>query len=167
MNINEASKVLGCSSETLRKYERNFGLKIQRNTENYRDYSDKDIETFRNILDLKERGLSLAQIKDILDRTVEVQEQKIEVIKKSEFNKLQGKDFETLLVNILNKNFEGTDRQLGALQNEMTTGFSNLTQKMDTIIQRQDEIIQERNQKIVELEAEIQRLKNLKWWQRR
>lgn len=166
MNVNEAAQVLGCSSETLRKYERHFGLKIQRNKENYRDYSDEDMETFRNILELKERGLGLAQIKDILDRTVEVQDQRIEVIKNSEIQKLQGKDFETLVANILNHNSETTDKKLGVFQNEMTTGFSNVIQKLDTMIQRQDEILQEKNQKIIELEAEIQRLRSLKWWQK-
>lgn len=165
MNVNEAAQVLGCSSETLRKYERHFGLKIQRNKENYRDYSDKDMETFRNILKLKERGLGLAQIKDILDRTVEVQDRKIEIIKNSEVDKLQGKDIEALVANILNHNSQGTDRQLGFLHNEMTTGFNSVVQKMDTMIQRQDEILIEKNKKIKELEAEIQRLRSLKWWQ--
>lgn len=167
MNVNEAAQALGCSSETLRKYERHFGLKIQRNKENYRDYSDKDMETFRNILELKERGLGLVQIKDILDRTVEVQDQKVEVLKNSGFDKLQGKDLETLVASTLNRNFEGTDKRLGTLQNEMTTGFSNVVQKMDTMIQRQDEILQEKNKKIEELETEIKRLRSLRWWQRK
>lgn len=166
MNVNEAAQVLDCSSETLRKYEKHFGLKIQRNKENYRDYNDKDMETFRNILELKERGLGLAQIKDILDRTVEVQEQKIEVIKNSDIQKLQGKDFELMVANVLNQNSEGTNKKLGNLQNEMTTGFNNVVQKMDTMIQRQDEILQEKNKKIEELEEEIKRLKSRKWWQR-
>ena len=52
-------------------------------------------------------------------------------------------------------------------EGEMTTGFNNVMQKMDTMIQRQDEILTEKNQKIVELEAEIQRLRSLKWWQRK
>jgi len=167
MNVNEAAQVLDCSSETLRKYEKHFELKIQRNKENYRDYNDKDMKTFRNIMELKERGLGLAQIKDILDRTVEVQEQKVEVIKNSEIQKLQGKDFELMVANVLNQNSEGTDKKLGNLQNEMTMGFSNVVQKMDTMIQRQDEILIEKNQKIVELEAENQRLRSLKWWQRK
>src|ERR1700687_60113 len=88
MNVTEAAQGLGCSSETLRKYERYFELKIERNIENYRNYSNQDMEYFKNILKLKEQGLGLARIKDILDRTVEVQDQK-KIIKKSGSDKIR------------------------------------------------------------------------------
>src|ERR1700687_4444323 len=88
MNVTEAAQGLGCSSETLRKYERYFELKIERNIENYRNYSNQDMEYFKNILKLKEQGLGLARIKDILDRTVEVRDQK-KIIKKSGSDKIR------------------------------------------------------------------------------
>jgi len=72
-----------------------------------------------------------------------------------------------LLANILNNNSQGTDRQLGILHNEIITGFNSVVRKMDTMIQRQDEILIEKNKKIEELEAEIQRLRSRKWWQRK
>jgi DNA-binding transcriptional MerR regulator len=88
MNVTEAAQGLGCSSETLRKYERYFELKIERNIENYRNYSNQDMEYFKNILKLKEQGLGLARIKDILEPTVEVQDQK-KIIKKSGSDKIR------------------------------------------------------------------------------
>lgn len=188
MNTHEAANTLGCSTDILRKYERDFNLKIQRNGENYRVYTEKDIETFTNILQLKERGLSLGQIKEILDRTVEVQEQKIAVLKKSSFDKFQGKDFEIIVQNVINNSLEGTGKQIGSLQGDVSAGFNNITQRMDAMLKqqdemlkqqslmmkRQDEIIEEKDKKVIELEEENTqlrdentRLKNLKWYQRR
>jgi DNA-binding transcriptional MerR regulator len=174
MNTHEAANALGCSTDILRKYERNFNLKIQRNGENYRMYKEKDMETFKNILQLKERGLSLNQIKDILDRTVEVQDQKIAVLKNSSFDKFQGKDFEIIVQNVINSSLEGTGKQIGALQGEVSTGFSGIARRMDAMLKqqhvmlkRQDEIIEERDHKVIELEEEIKRLKSLKWYQRK
>src|ERR1700730_3762630 len=168
MNTHEAANALGCSTDILRKYERNFNLKIQRNGENYRVYKEKDMETFKNILQLKERGLSLNQIKDILDRTVEVQDQKIAVLKNSSFDKFQGKDFEIIVQNVINSSLEGTVKQIGALQGEVSTGFSGIARRMDAMLKqqhimlkRQDEIIEERDHKVIELDEEIKRLKSL------
>lgn len=174
MNTHETAKALGCSTDILRKYERDFNLKIQRNGENYRVYTENDIETFTNILKLKERGLSLGQIKEILDRTVEVQEQKIAVLKNSSFDKFQGKDFEIIVQNVINNSLEGTGKQIGAFQDEVSPRLSGIEHKIDTILKRQDEIIEEKNQKVIEqgeeiqrLNEEVKRLKGLKWYQRR
>jgi DNA-binding transcriptional MerR regulator len=156
INTNEVAKKLGCSTDGLRKYEQYFNLKIKRNKDNNRVYEDKDVEIFSNILKLKESGLGLAPIKEILDRTVEATERKIEVLKSSDLDQLKGKDFETIITAVLNQNLDG------------------LTQRMDTMLKRQDEIIVNQNQKIIEMEEENKqlrdenmRLKNLKWWQKK
>ena len=167
MNTNELAKKLEISTETLYKYERYFSLKIKRNEDNKRIYEDKDIDIFENILELKERGLGLAQIKGIVDKTVEVTERKIEVLKNSNFDQFQGKDFELIVTNVLSRNLEGTGKQIGALQDEVATGFKDIVQRMDTMLKRQDEVIVERDQKVIELEEEIKRLKSRKWWQRK
>ena len=185
---NEVAKKLEISTETLYKYERYFSLKIRRNEDNNRIYEDKDIEIFQNILELKERGLGLAQIKGIVDKTVEVAERKIDVLKNSNFDKFQGKDFEIIVQNIINNSLEGTGKQIGALQGDVSAGFNDITQRMDAILKqqnemlkqqsvmlkRQDEIIEGKDKKVIELEEknkqlrdENTRLKNLKWWQRK
>lgn len=167
VNTNELAKKLEISTETLYKYERYFSLKIKRNEDNNRIYEDKDMDIFQNILELKERGLGLVQIKGIVDKTVEVVERKIEVLKNSSFDQFQGKDFELIVTDVLSRNLEGTGRQIGALQEEVASGFKDIIQRMDTILKSQDEVIAERDQKVIELEEEIKRLKNLKWYQRR
>ena len=188
MKPNELAKKLEISTETLYKYERYFSLKIKRNEDNNRIYEDKDIEIFNNILELKERGLGLAQIKEIVDKTVEVAERKIDVLKNSKFDKFQGKDFEIIVQNIINNSLEGTGKQIGALQDDVSAGFNDITQRMDVVLKqqnemleqqsvmlkRQDEIIEGKDKKVIELEEENKqlrdentRLKNLKWWQRK
>ena len=174
MNTNELAKKLEISTETLYKYERYFSLKIKRNEDNSRIYEDKDMDIFKNILELKERGLGLAQIKGIVDKTVEVSERKIEVLKNSSFDQFQGKDFELIVTNVLTRNLEGTGKQIGALQDDVSAGFNGITLRLDAMLKRQDEIIEEKNKKNIELEEEIKqlrdenmRLKNLKWWQKK
>lgn len=167
MKPHEVAKKLGISTETLYKYERYFNLKIKRNEDNNRIYEDKDMDIFQNILELKERGLGLAQIQGIVDKTVEVADRKIEVLNNSSFDQFQGKDFELIVTNVLSRNLEGTGKQIGALQDEVATGFKDIIQRMDTMLKRQDEVIVERDQKVIELEVEIERLRSLKWWQRK
>jgi DNA-binding transcriptional MerR regulator len=174
VNTNELAKKLEISTETLYKYERYFSLKIKRSEDNKRVYEDKDIDIFQNILELKERGLGLAQIKGIVDKTVEVEERKIEVLKNSNFDQFQGKDFELIVTNVLSRNLEGTGKQIGVLQDDVSAGFNGITLRLDTMLKRQDEIIEEKNQKVIEqgeeiqrLNDEVKRLKALKWYQRR
>ena len=55
MNTHEAANALGCSTDILRKYERNFNLKIQRNGENYRVYKEKEL--FENMINAALEGI--------------------------------------------------------------------------------------------------------------
>jgi archaellum component FlaC len=82
------------------------------------------------------------------------------VLKNSDITQFQGKDFEAIITNVVNHNLEG-------LHDEVSTGFNDIIQRMDTMLKRQDEVIVERDHKVIELEEEIKRLKSLKWYQRK
>lgn len=61
--IKDAAKMLGVESHVLRYWEEELGLEIKRNSMGHRYYDDRDIRMFRDIMELKDRGLALKDIK--------------------------------------------------------------------------------------------------------
>ena len=64
--ISDAAKMVQVESHVLRYWEEELCLPIQRNELGHRFYTLEDIERFRKIKNLKERGLQLRAIKMIL-----------------------------------------------------------------------------------------------------
>ncbi len=67
MNIGEASTVSGVPRKTIRYYE-GIGLirPADRRQNNYRDYSDQDVETLRFIQRARGLGFSIKEVGDLL-----------------------------------------------------------------------------------------------------
>lgn len=61
--IRDAAKMLGVESHVLRYWEEELGLEIKRNSMGHRYYDDRDIKMFKDIMDLKDRGFALKDIK--------------------------------------------------------------------------------------------------------
>ena len=61
--IKDAAKLLGVESHVLRYWEEELGIDIHRNAMGHRSYDDKDIKMFREIMELKNRGMQLKDIK--------------------------------------------------------------------------------------------------------
>lgn len=69
MLIGELSKKTNVSRDTIRFYEKTGLIKANkkgRRSNNYREYSDKDLQRLQLILLLKEYGFTLSDIKSIL-----------------------------------------------------------------------------------------------------
>lgn len=67
MKINELEKLLGLNKANIRYYE-SEGLITPKRTENgYRDYTDNDAELLRKIIIYRKLGISIAEIKAILN----------------------------------------------------------------------------------------------------
>lgn len=64
--IKEASEILDLESHTLRYYEDELELKIERNSLGHRYYCDYDIKVFKHIISLKEQGLQLKAIRNAI-----------------------------------------------------------------------------------------------------
>ena len=68
MNTKKICKILNISPKALRIYEDLDILVPKRNENNYRNYSDDDILKLKQVIVLKEMGISLKNIKDILEK---------------------------------------------------------------------------------------------------
>ena len=84
--IRDAAKMLGVESHVLRYWEEELGLEIKRNSMGHRYYDDRDIKMFRDIMDLKDRGFALKDIKVGIEQMRKESEEK-EELKKAKNNK--------------------------------------------------------------------------------
>ncbi len=66
--ISDAAKQVQVESHVLRYWEEELGLPIKRNEMGHRYYTQEDIERFREVRDLKDRGLQLKAIRTLLTK---------------------------------------------------------------------------------------------------
>lgn len=99
--IKEVASLLGISDHTLRKYESDFNLLIPRNEMGHRYYTDKEIDVFHRILDWKHKGFTKETINQLLEKSVDVLEQKEQALELITLDKLTGSDIKELLVNVI------------------------------------------------------------------
>ena len=78
--ISETAKLVQVEPHVLRYWEEELGLSIKRNEMGHRYYTDKDLEIFQKIKELKKEGLQLKTIKEKLhekDKIPQVEEHRI------------------------------------------------------------------------------------------
>lgn len=66
-SIKEVTEILDIEAYVLRYYEKELELDILRNTQGHRVYREEDIERLRHIKELREQGLELRAIKNVLN----------------------------------------------------------------------------------------------------
>lgn len=72
--ISDAAKQVQVESHVLRYWEEELELPIKRNELGHRYYTEEDITMFKEVRDLKERGLQLKAIRTLLSREVKGKE---------------------------------------------------------------------------------------------
>lgn len=84
--ISDAAKQVQVEAHVLRYWEEELELPIKRNELGHRYYTSEDVEQFKEIKELKERGLQLKAIRMIL------KDGKLNVVTKKEHTKAQDKE---------------------------------------------------------------------------
>ena len=74
MKINEVEKLLDVPMATIRFYEKEGLLAPQRNANSYRDYSERDVQLIKKIIVFRKIGISVEDIKWILDDKLSLQD---------------------------------------------------------------------------------------------
>ena len=74
MKINEVEKLLGITKANIRFYEKEGLLTPHRTANGYRDYEDSDILLLKQIIILRKLGFPTAQISDILNGALPLQD---------------------------------------------------------------------------------------------
>ncbi|MDD7218700.1 MAG: MerR family transcriptional regulator [Clostridia bacterium] len=70
--VTQASEILGIKAYVLRYWEEELELRIHRNEQGHRYYTGYDITLFANIRELKNRGLQLRAIKEVLPKISQI-----------------------------------------------------------------------------------------------
>ncbi len=76
--IKEAAKMLSVETHVLRYWEEELGIEIKRNSMGHRFYDERDLKLFKDVQELKKRGLTLKDIKSGIDN-----KKKIEAMRKN------------------------------------------------------------------------------------
>lgn len=84
MKINEVETLLGVSKANIRFYEKQGLLNPERSANNYRDYSEADVERLRQIIILRKLGMPVQDVGKVLDGELPLQDAVRENIKNLE-----------------------------------------------------------------------------------
>lgn len=85
--ISEAAKQVNMEPHVLRHWEEELNLQIGRTEMGHRYYTEEDIRLFRCIKELKEQGMTLKELKDLLPEMLEARAKKHQ--KKEPLSELQ------------------------------------------------------------------------------
>jgi len=119
-SIGEFSKIVGVSEHTLRYYEKEGLIKVNRDENNVRVYSDKDKLWVETLLHLKKSGMSLKDMKQFImwgymgDETME---ERLALLKKHRKKVIE--EFEKI-----RQSLEFLDTKINFYENELGNCFS-------------------------------------------
>lgn len=137
-SIKELSKMTGIKITTIRKYENDFNLKVPRNEMGHRYYTDREIAVYKQIKKMKDKGANTKLIKNILEKSVDVIEQKEQVMELVTIDRLTGAELKEVMV-----------KQIGDIMKERE---EDLKKEFEQMLQHQEQKIRE------QIKAENQRL---------
>lgn len=168
-NINQVSGLLGISTSTIRKYEEDFQLIFPRDELNRRYFTDKEIQVLKNIQGLKSEGLNIHAINKVLGKSVDLQDQKEQVMELVTLDKLNAADFREFLAKniaelIAEKEQQITEQynvRIDQMQQKFTVKLEEIGQELGQQRQQQTD----ENQKLMDenkaLMDELQAIKQI------
>lgn len=156
--ISDASKLIDVEAHVLRYWEDELGIEIPRNEMGHRYYTDKLIELFKEIKELKDQGFLLKAIKMLLPELENGHSLTLSEVKTlSEYpdtepkqydNPSKMEQFQQILGNIVAKALEDNNASLG---NSVSSQVSEkVIKQMDYLLRIKEEQEEERFKKLDE-----------------
>lgn len=97
-SIGEVAGKLGVNKQTLRKWEKDFNLKVPRNEMGHRYYTEYEVEILENIQNMKDEGANIRVINKILSRSETAKEQREQALELVTLDKLTGKELKEMMI---------------------------------------------------------------------
>ena len=131
--IKDAARELNVEAHVLRYWEEELGLAIKRNSMGHRYYDEKDILIFKNVQELKKRGLSLKDIRDGIDKARNEQAKESSALKSGEVSGEVKEEFVPLSETLNQSDNEENNRKITEKNNLKYFGEKDLkiTDKKD------------------------------------
>lgn len=158
--ISEASDKTGLEAHVLRYWEEELSLKISRNEMGHRYYTVEDIERFKKIKELKDKGYQLKAIKNAIE-TGERLPQKEEMVVAENKNSIQGQNtdkmeqFKAIIGEIVTQSLKENNE---VLSNDVSYRVNNkVIKEMDYLLRMKEDAEEERYKKLDETIRNCQR----------
>lgn len=179
--IKEAAKMVDVEPHVLRYWEEELDMRIKRNDMGHRYYDEQDIRILKKIKELKDRGIQLKAIHELVQKMYNILENGVPVETASEEVET---DFTSELVNTVTKITEETEEDQGRIVDFKLVQFQSMMTKivgssikenikpisqavtaeateqivkqMDVIMKEQDERAEERYQRLDAVIREMQ-----------
>ncbi len=177
--IKEAAKMVDVEPHVLRYWEEELEMKIKRNDLGHRYYDEQDIRILKKIKELKNRGIQLKAIHDLVQRMYDILENgvpagenvsdEVEADFTSELEnsvtqiKVKDEDrvvdfklaqFQTMMSKIVGNSIKENIRPISQAVTADTT--ENIVKQMDVILKEQDEREEERYRRLDMVLREMQ-----------
>ena len=167
--ISDAAKEVNVESHVLRYWEEELRLPIKRNELGHRYYTDEDVERFKQIKNMKERGLQLKAIKMILKDgkldvlpeeprmaidIIDTVEKKTEMAISEDNREEKAKKLQWLLQQLIRETLRENNQELCREMKE------SIIKEMDYQFRAQEERDEERNEKYYQRMDELLRKKS-------
>jgi MerR family transcriptional regulator, aldehyde-responsive regulator len=167
-SIGQICELLNVEDFNLRYIEKAVNLEIKRNELGERVYSERDVETLRMILELKDQGLNYKAIKKVLEHQQE------SAVEKEEDNQEEGliinedklSQFMIMIKNTIDESIE----------NKVNSRLESITNKLDNLEKQNEELkealVNEREKHFVEIDKKLikwredQEEKNKPWFKK-
>lgn len=150
-SIGEVSHIFNRSDATLRKYEKDYNLKIPRDELGHRFYTSKEIDVFKQILNLKKEGANIHVIRKLLERSIDYKEQKKQSLELITIDKLTGQEFKKLILTQLSDIITERKNELSKQYEEKLDKVKEeLTDKIRKEFAMQQKQIEAENQKLID-----------------
>lgn len=101
-SIKDLARLLSVSENTIRKYEQDYNLHIQRDELDRRYYTEADIELFKTIKSMKDQGHNIYTIRRLLNDNPEAIEQKEQSLEIAKVNELSGIELSQIIQSSIN-----------------------------------------------------------------
>ena len=154
-SIGKMCNLLEIENFNLRYIEKTVGLKIKRNNAGERTYSSKDIELFKFIFELKDKGLNYKAIKKVLEQQEEIVVDNVDEDNEGLIipdEKLQ--KFMSLIKDTIDKSIE----------NRVNSKLEGITNSIETLINQNKELKQdlehEQEKHFIELDRKLIKLRD-------
>lgn len=142
-SIKEVAEQTGIKEGTLRKYENDYSLKIARESDNRRYYTEAEIDVFKQIKHMKEHGCTITMIREFLSKSVVAREQVEKSLELVPIDKYTGKDFMELLK-------RRDEELLSTVLGQMETVVENIVEaKVEQALSKHREEMKGENQKLL------------------
>ena len=103
LTITELGQLLGVHFNTIRQWEKQFDIIVPRSkdTQRSRYYTEKEIDIFTKIKDLRNENMSIDNIKRLLNRDLDAIEQEEQAIQSLPLSEVSTSEMKDLIINII------------------------------------------------------------------